>query len=73
MGTGNSLTEGEVAQNNLLHEMGKTQREIATKIGRSQNAIFNCIHLGENYGKNYVTGGYPKQTERDKRQIIKLA
>ena len=73
MGTGNSLTEGEVAQINLLHEMGKTQREIATKIGRSQNSVFNCIHLGENYGKNYVTGGHPKTTERDKRQIIKLA
>ncbi len=73
MGRGKQLTESERVEIRVLHDVGKSERYISNKIGRSRSAVHNYLNLGDEYGKNYFTKGNRKLTERDEREIVKLA
>jgi len=73
MGRGLALTGHEKGQIEVWHEVGLSQREIASKIGRSKTVIGNFLKNGETYSTNYVTGGQKKTTPRVEREIVKLA
>ncbi len=73
MGRGKALTESEVTEIRLLSELEWSASKIAKQIGRSTHVVSNCIELGENYGKKYEGENKRKVTERDQRQIVKLA
>jgi len=73
MGKDLQLTEAECVEIRVLSDHGYSQRYIAEKIGRSRDAVQNVLKLEDNYGKNYSTKGNPKVTERNERQIVKLA
>ncbi len=68
------LSDFEIGQIMAFSAEGMAQREIAKKIGRSQTAIHNVIKLGANYNKkNRQRGRKSKLSERDKREVWRLA
>lgn len=74
MPQGKHLSEFEVGQILAFRDAGMTQREIASRIGRSQKAVHNVIKLGANYNsKNHQRGKKRKLNDRDRRQVWRLA
>ena len=73
MGRARALSEGEVGQVRVLHELGNSEREIASIVGRSKTVVHNCIVQGESYNQNYTTGRPKVTTERDERRMVRLA
>ena len=73
MGRGNSLTDYEKGRIDALHQGGSTIAAIARDLGRSRNVVRNYLTLGEEYGTR-TSGGRPRVlSERDERQVIRLA
>ena len=73
MPRGPLLSEFERGQVTALRESGCSMREIARRLKRSIRVISNYLASPDNYGKNHA-GGKPKAlSERDKRQILRLA
>lgn len=73
MGRSLALTQGEIAQVQVLHEEGYSERQIANRISRSKTAVHNCITLGPNYGTRKSSGRPKVTTERDERKIVRSA
>ena len=73
MGRGTRLTEYEKGRIDVLHQTGASQAAIARDLGRSRSVVQNYLSLGADYGTR-TSGGRPRAlTERDERQVIRLA
>jgi transposase len=73
MGGGPTLTEYEKGQIDTLRGTGLSQRGIARELGRSLSVVQNYLREGPAYGTKQ-RGPKPKAlSERDERQIIKMA
>lgn len=73
MGRGKQLNDFEKGQIKSYSNCGLNQREIAQKIGRSQNVVSNYLHNEATYGHN-MKGGVPYATNvSDRRLIIRAA
>jgi transposase len=73
MPRGSLLTDFERGQITELARAGKTSREIGRRLKRSHTVVLNFLGNQSGYGKNHV-GGRPKAlTEREKRQVLRLA
>ena len=64
-----AFTETEIGKIDVLHELGKSQREITSTINRSQTVVSHYLSLGEKYGQNL---GRPKVTERTNVELSTL-
>jgi len=73
MGKAPQLTAFEKGQIFGYLDEKKSVREIATKLKRSKDTIYNFLKDPEGYGKNYVAGRPSKLTSRDLRTLIKVA
>ena len=73
MGRGKRLNESERAKIEVLAEYGLSAAEIAKKIKRSTHVVNNFLKLAKNYGQNRNAGRKPTVSERDKREIYRLA
>ena len=72
MSRGKKLSDCEQQRIIDLKSCGKTQREIANIIGRSQNVIGNFLRAGlNNYGSKKSPGRPPKVSTRDKRKALR--
>jgi transposase len=73
MPKGNTLTDYEKGQIDILHKDGKSQREIAKAIGRkSQKIIYTYLHSSDNTTK-VQTGRKRKLSEAEERLVIRHA
>lgn len=70
---GKPLSNEERARVSAFKEMGLSNRQIATKLGRSSCVIDNFVKLGSQYGKNGKYGRTRKLSERTKRLILRKA
>lgn len=73
MPKGTILTEKERGKIDVLKEEGFSLREIARRIGRSRDSVTNYIRLGAQYATKKRSGRRPFLTDRDKRQIKRIA
>lgn len=73
MGRGKRLTPGEISKIETLSEEGYSGRQIAEKTGRSANVIWNFLRNKENYGRNQKGGVKTATTERERRNIVRIA
>ncbi|KAI2806848.1 hypothetical protein BLOT_008807 [Blomia tropicalis] len=73
MGRGSSLTEEEKIRIQVHAENGLSTNAIVQRIGRSRCVVANFLKSPKEYGTNYNTKNNTKLTNRDKRQIIRLA
>ncbi|XP_045769781.1 uncharacterized protein LOC123870498 [Maniola jurtina] len=72
MPRGKQLSDIEKQRIIYLRSCGKTQRQIAHIIGRSQSVVKNFLKLGiENYGKSKRSGRPPKFSSTVKRAILR--
>lgn len=73
MPKGVSLSASEQGQISAFRSMGMSLRKISSRIGRSTTVVYNFIKSGVNYGTKKRTGRKPVVSERDKRNIKRLA
>ena len=73
MGRGKPLNEFENGRISELNAAGLNQTQIAQRLCRSRNLVQNYLKNSFNYGRNYSGRNYLSLTERQKRQIIRLA
>lgn len=73
MPKGKALSELERGRIDILKEEGMSLRRIATRIGRSRDAVTNYLRLGTRYATKKRPGRPSSLTERDKRQMKRLA
>lgn len=73
MPRGISLSDKEKGQIKAYHEEGLSNREISRRLNRSSCVIDNFIKLGDKYSTKKRKGRIPTVTERDKREIKRLA
>ena len=72
MSRGKYLTELEKAVVRELKKDGKSNREIARRIGRSEAVIRNVLKKSNAYGVKKKTKGNSKISNRDRNRIIQL-
>ncbi|CAJ0941381.1 unnamed protein product, partial [Mesorhabditis belari] len=73
MGRKGRLSVVERAKVEAFHASGLSNREIATKFGRSHNLINNFLKNPTSYGKTTPTGRKEQVTKRGKQAIIEAA
>lgn len=73
MGRKKPLTEEEKGKIKAFIECGQSHRNIAKKIGRSQNIVSNFIRKQSDYGKNMKGRTHRVTTKADRRAIIRAA
>ena len=73
MGHAPGLTEHERGQIDAFKAAKMSTSEIAERMSRSRSCISRYLKSPDTYGNNYVVGRPPKLTERDKRQIYRMA
>ncbi|CAJ0587816.1 unnamed protein product, partial [Mesorhabditis spiculigera] len=69
MPRGKKLSDVEQGKIDLLIQQGKSQRQIAEEIHRSQKAVFTYISKQDTYNEKHAGGAPKKLTERDERAI----
>jgi transposase len=73
MPRGKGLSDVEKGQIDVLYQDGKSQREIAKRIGnRSRNAVYNYIHSA-NKPNIEQRGRKRKLSDRDERSVVRCA
>lgn len=73
MGRAKTLTQEEIGKIIALKEENYSNRQIAIKIGRSDNVIRNYLKDAENYGKNQKGRTARATTERERSSILRKA
>jgi transposase len=73
MPRGTELSDFEKGRILAFQEMGLSNRDIATRLGRSHNVVDNFIKKKDGYGKKKRSGRRPKLSDRDKRSIVRAA
>lgn len=73
MGRGKPLTEEEKGKIKAFMERGLSHRNIANKIGRSQNVVSQFSRNQPGYGKNMKGRTHKVTTAADRRAIIRAA
>lgn len=67
------LTDYERGKIDGLRAQGGSIRQIATAFNRSPTVVHNYLRWGENYGVTPRSGRPSKLSERDRRQILRVA
>ena len=73
MACGRKLSDIEKGQITAYKRDGKSNRQIATLLGRSPTLIDNYVKDSAGYGTRKSTGRPSKVSERDKRRIYREA
>lgn len=73
MPLGKQLSAEEKGQIHAYHEMGLSNRQIATRISRSPKVVNNFLANPQQYGTATHTGRPSKLSKRDKRRILRRA
>lgn len=73
MPRGTVLTEVERANIDLLRSRGENVRQIGIQLNRSEKVVHNYLSLGESYGNRSYKGPPKALSERDERQVVRLA
>jgi len=72
MGRNKCLSEREIGQILAFRQEGHSEREIATRIGRSKTVVHNFLVNPEHYGQNKSTGRPKVLSDRDSRHILRI-
>lgn len=73
MPRGSKLSEKEEGQIEAYHEIGHSNRWIATKLHRSHDVINKYLEKPAQYGTKKSTGRKPKLSKHQKREIVRKA
>lgn len=73
MPRGKCLTQFERGEIFALHDYGKTMREIARRIHRSDRVVRNFLKSPASYGQKKRSGRRKKLSPRDERRIVHAA
>lgn len=74
MPLGPPLSEFERGQVEILTQIGQSQSQIASFLGRSRCVVQNALRLGDDYNSFKQRGVPPSSlSERDRRTVFKLA
>lgn len=73
MGRAPRLSVKERAKLDVMKGLGVTPAEMASRIGRSRQAVNNYLENPQSYGSKKSPGRPPSLTNREKREIVKLA
>lgn len=73
MPRGKQLSEEEKGKIQAYHEEGLSNREISRRLKRSSSVVDNFLKLGSKYAQAKRPGRTPLVSDRDKREIKRLA